>query len=81
MVAHQGVQHAREGATPVNLFTEQREHRPGLRIGIHVDGARGEAHIPHRDPVEPGAAVGCVETAPLQTLAHRLECDCTSRPL
>ena len=79
-VAHQGVQHAREGAEPVNLRKEQLDHGPGVGVRSHVDVARGEEHIPHRDPVAQGSALGLVETAALQTRAPRMAFDCTPRP-
>ena len=81
MVAHQGVQHAREGAHPVKRLTAPLDHRPGWGIGIAVAGARGAEPLPHGDPVAQRPAWRCVETAPLQTLAPRRACDCTPRPL
>ena len=64
----------------VKLLEEQLDHRPGLRIGVHIDRARREEHIAHRDPMEQGPTLGFVETPPLQPLPHRLEFDFAHRP-
>ena len=75
MVGPQGVQQAREGAKGVKRFEERLEHRPRWGIGLHVDIARGEEPRAPRDPREHGAAVGLVQTPPLETLPPRMEFD------